>query len=245
LVRGRRAGGDRTAIIRLLGFSKNVETPANAALYATGNNLAIAGDLVRRTLLCSLDAQCERPELRTFETDVIETIRATRGQLVTAALTVLRAWLGSGERMQVSPFGSFDHWSRRIREALLWLGQDDPCNTATKVRAADPTREALLAVVAQWSQHLGIQSAYTVQEVINRATVDNDFHISLLNVAAAKGGGNVVSNKRLGWGLKNVEGKIVHLVDKQNTSELVLKKEGIVAGYSTSRLHDAMELRKS
>jgi putative DNA primase/helicase len=69
LGRGRRAGGDRTAIIRLLGFSKNVETPVNAALYATGNNLAIAGDLVRRTLLCSLDAQCERPELRTFETE--------------------------------------------------------------------------------------------------------------------------------------------------------------------------------
>src|SRR5262249_10229578 len=195
--------------IRLLGFSKNVETPVNAALCATGNNLAIAGDLVRRTLLCSLDAQCERPELRTFETDVIETIRATRGQLVTAALTILRAWLVSGERMKVSPFGSFDQWSRRIREALIWLGQDDPCNTATKVRAADPTREALLAVVAQWKQHLGIQSAYTAQEVINRATVNNDFYIALLNVAAAKSGGNVVSSKRLGWWLKNVEGKIV------------------------------------
>jgi hypothetical protein len=151
----------QTLNIRLLGFSKNVETPMNAALFATGNNLAIAGDLVRRTLLCSLDAQCERPELRTFETDVIETIRATRGQLVTAALTILRAWLVSGERMKVSPFGSFDHWSRRIREALIWLGQDDPCSTATKVRAADPMREALLAVVAQWKQHLGIQSAYT------------------------------------------------------------------------------------
>lgn len=200
---------------------------------------------MRRTLLCSLDAQCERPELRAFETDVIETIRATRGQLVTAALTILRAWLVSGERMKVSPFGSFDHWSRRIREALIWLGQDDPCNTATKVRAADPTREALLAVVAQWKQHLGIQSAYTVQEIINRATVNNDFYVALLNVAASKSGGNVVSNKRLGWWLKNVEGKIVHLVDEQDSLDLVLKKEGTVAGYSKWQLHNAIELKKS
>ena len=235
----------QTLNIRLLGFSKNVETPMNAALCATGNNLAIAGDLVRRTLLCSLDAQCERPELRTFETDVVETIRATRGQLVSAALTILRAWLVSGERMKVSPFGSFDHWSRRIREALIWLGQDDPCNTATKVRAADPTREALLAVVAQWKQHLGIHSAYTAQQVINRAIVNNDFYIALLNVAAAKSGGNVVSNKRLGWWLKNVEGKIVRLTDEQHPLDLVLKKEGTVAGYSKWQLHDAIELRKS
>jgi putative DNA primase/helicase len=29
--------------IRVLGASKNVETPVNAAMYATGNNLTIVG----------------------------------------------------------------------------------------------------------------------------------------------------------------------------------------------------------
>jgi hypothetical protein len=224
--------------IRLLGASKHVETPTNAALFATGNNLVVIGDLVRRTLLCSLDAQCERPELRTFETNVIETIRASRGQLVTAALTILRAWLVSGERMTVTPFGSFECWSRRIREVLIWLGQEDPCNTVTKVRAADPAREALLAVVTQWKQHLGVQLAYTAQEVINRATVDNDFHVALLNVAVGKSGGNVVSNKRLGWWLKNVEGKVVSVIDDQIRTDLVVRKEGITAGYPKWRLYE-------
>jgi hypothetical protein len=37
--------------IRVLGFSKLIETPVNAAIYATGNNLTIVGDLTRRTLI--------------------------------------------------------------------------------------------------------------------------------------------------------------------------------------------------
>jgi hypothetical protein len=37
--------------IRVLGLSKNVETPVNATIFATGNNLTIGGDLVRRVLL--------------------------------------------------------------------------------------------------------------------------------------------------------------------------------------------------
>src|SRR5262249_10571610 len=89
--------------IRLRGFSKTVETPANASLFATGNNLVVAGDLIRRTLMCSLDAHCERPELRHFDTDPIKFVRAERGKLVVAALTILRAWYVSGERLSVAP----------------------------------------------------------------------------------------------------------------------------------------------
>jgi hypothetical protein len=46
--------------IRVLGRSKNVETPVNATVFATGNNLVIGGDAIRRTLMCAMDAGCER-----------------------------------------------------------------------------------------------------------------------------------------------------------------------------------------
>ena len=78
--------------IRILGQSRNAETPVNATIFATGNNLTIAGDLIRRSLLCSMDAGCERPELRVFNVNAIEATKANRGELVCAALTVLRAW---------------------------------------------------------------------------------------------------------------------------------------------------------
>jgi hypothetical protein len=53
--------------------------PSNACLFATGNNLAIAGDMTRRALLCSLDPKVERPELLTFSTNPLQTVRENRG----------------------------------------------------------------------------------------------------------------------------------------------------------------------
>ena len=148
--------------IRVLGFSRIIETPVNAAIYATGNNLVITDDVTRRALLCSLDAKLERPELREFDDDAVEIIRNKRGELVAAALTILRAWHIADERMSLPPFGGFENWSRRIREALVWLDEADPCDTVDKVRASDPTRDALVAVIAQWERCLGIGSEHTV-----------------------------------------------------------------------------------
>lgn len=195
--------------IRMLGVSKNVETLVNAAIFATGNNLTIVGDLTRRTLICSLDAHCERPELRTFAGNVLNTVQTERGRLVAAALTVLRAWHVSGESVDVAPFGSFESWSYRVREPLVWLGRADPCETVAKVREDDPRRSAQLTVLVQWQEAIGINVVHTMREVINIAVATPDFHNALLAVAAARGG-SIVSNERLGRWLKAIEGKIVN-----------------------------------
>src|SRR5262249_2841182 len=154
---------------RLLGQSRHIEVPINAAIFATGNNLTMGGDLTRRVLLCSIDPQCERPELRQFDTDVIETILANRSALVTAVLTVLRAWHVSGDYIEMGPFGSFGNWCRRIRAPLLWLGRTDPCDTIWKIRDKDPKRTSLNTVLVQWRDRIGIGQPCTVQQVINAA----------------------------------------------------------------------------
>ena len=93
--------------IRLLGYSRNIRTVMNSSLFATGNNLEIAGDLTRRCLLGSLDAGVERPELREFKGDIVAETHARRGELVAAALTVLRAWHVARERGERVTSGSF------------------------------------------------------------------------------------------------------------------------------------------
>jgi hypothetical protein len=95
--------------IRMLGYRRNVMTAMNASIFATGNNLEIAGDLTRRCLLGSLDAGVERPELRNFSVNVIDEAHSRRGELVVAGLTVLCAWhvaRATGERVQVDPFAA-------------------------------------------------------------------------------------------------------------------------------------------
>jgi putative DNA primase/helicase len=207
--------------IRLLGYSQNVEIPVNAAICATGNNLTIAGDLNRRTLLCSLDAKCEHPEQRQFTGNLIGYARENRGALVVAALTVLRTWHASGQNPGLAPLGSFEEWSQRVREPLIWFGRADPCKTMLKVKDNDPARLALSIVLAQWKEHLG-HGAYTVQEVINRAVNVADFHLALTNVVHTRRN-ETVGNQQLGRWLKKIEGRIV--------DGLMLNQTGIREGY--------------
>ena len=178
-----------------------METPANAMVFCTGNNLTFSGDVIRRTLMCSMDAGVEQPELRDFKTDVVEEARDRRGELVAAGLTVLRAWRVADERLNLPAFGGFEDWSYRVREALVWLDRIDPCETLAKVRDSDPHRDDLIAVVEQWKQHLALDQGYTVQQIIGRALINPDFHNALLAVAVSHSGGNV-SNHRLGRWLK-------------------------------------------
>jgi putative DNA primase/helicase len=195
--------------------------PVNATIFATGNNLVIAGDLTRRTLLCSLDAGCEHPEQRSFDTDIAEHAHRKRDRLVAAALTVLRAWHMAGEAPQAKPLGSFEDWSYRVREPLLWLGHADPCDTMIKVKAGDPARAALTAVAAQWKENFGIGTQWTVQDILTRSFNVTELHTAL--TVAACGAAGVVNNRTVGRWLKKVEGRIV--------DGLTLRQAGVTHGY--------------
>ena len=214
--------------IRMLGQSRNAETPVNATMFATGNNLTIGGDLIRRSLLCSMDANCERPELRVFNVNAVEAAKASRGELVASALTVLRAWhLAAPSTPILPPFGSFEEWSHRIREPLVWLDKVDPCETLAEIRNSDPNRADILAVIEQWKEHLSVDAHYTVQEVIERAINIGSFYIALMNVAGARTGGSI-SNVKLGRWLKQVQRKIVN--------NLALLQDGNTHGYPQWKL---------
>ena len=54
---------------RILGKSEIPECEWRGLLFATGNNIRVIGDMIRRTLSCNLDAKVENPELRRFEFD--------------------------------------------------------------------------------------------------------------------------------------------------------------------------------
>jgi putative DNA primase/helicase len=85
---------ERPAVsLRPLGVSKLVKVESRATMFATGNNIQLVGDMTRRVILCSLDPNMERPELRTFCSNPFDTVLADRGRFVAAALTVGRAYI--------------------------------------------------------------------------------------------------------------------------------------------------------
>ena len=114
-----------------------------------------------------LDAGVERPELREFDRDVIATIRDDRDSYVNAALTILRAFHVAGRPKQSTPLGSFEDWSW-VRDAIIWLGMADPCETIERARGQDPKLAQIRAVMEQWKVVIG-PDRVSIKNVIDKA----------------------------------------------------------------------------
>ena len=123
--------------IRILGRSEMPECECRTAVFATGNNVTFKGDMVRRGLVCNLEAMIERPELREFKKDALDHAASQRGAYVAAALTIIRAYLAAGAPRVCGPFGSYAAWSRMVRSPLVWLGEPDPIASMDAAREED------------------------------------------------------------------------------------------------------------
>jgi len=155
---------------RLLGKSQMVSASTQATFLATGNNVTVSGDLTRRVLPCTIDAQVERPYEREFTINPLSFIEKHRGELVNAALTIILAYQNAGcpPQKQLNSFGSFEEWSKSIRNALVWNGMQDPCLGLELWDQVDPVKEELSAVLDSWYE-ISQSSAITISELIKLA----------------------------------------------------------------------------
>lgn len=205
--------------IRPLGTSRLAEVPTSTFLTATGNNLVIAGDMTRRTVVARLDPRVERPELRRFDFEPVAQAKAERVRYVTAALTIMLAYKVAGSPHQADPLGSFEGWSEMVRDALMWLGCADPVTTMEEARENDPKLQELTEVLTHWRAGIGTDPI-TVRRVIEKANKQSapggmgfateydlpDLREALLSVA---GRGGAINSKALGRWLKANSKRIV------------------------------------
>jgi putative DNA primase/helicase len=141
---------------RVLGQSVNASVPTKAVITFNGNNLLIVGDLTRRVLVSRLDPTCERPAERVFDFNPLLQVSELRSDYVLAALTIMQGYVASGERVNVRPFGSFEEWSRLVREPLVWVGLPDPVDSIRVLEAADPERGQLRAMLTAVHAVMGV-----------------------------------------------------------------------------------------
>ena len=143
---------------RELKTSAMVTMPLRTVFMATGNNVTVGGDMIRRTIPIHLVSELERPEERTGfrHPNVKAYARQHRGQLLSACLTILRAYVHQGRPRMKSPLGSFDDWSMLVRDALVWAGQPDPCDGIMQLRRdSDPKFVESSNLLAAWHAHFG------------------------------------------------------------------------------------------
>jgi putative DNA primase/helicase len=106
---------DRVWIDRRLGESRNVAVPVRCCWAVTANNPAVSSEIARRSVPIRIDAKVDRPWERRPESfrhpKLIEWVSAHRGELVHAALTLVRAWVAAGRPEGRESMGSYERWA--------------------------------------------------------------------------------------------------------------------------------------
>jgi putative DNA primase/helicase len=178
--------------LRPLGSSTLSNVDNTFTTFANGNNLEVMADQVRRTIMCSMDANQENPEEREFTRSPLEEVRKDRGKYVAAVLTIARAYISEGSPDRRNR-PSYDSWSHLVRSPLIWLGKADPIDTVAEIRTNDSGREQRAAVFAAWPAG---GTEYTPADLIGHAVAymfsdtggDTALHGALMSVAAGKDG---------------------------------------------------------
>lgn len=225
-----------TVKIRPFGKLVNVVVPSVGMYFANGNNFSVLGDMTRRTLAARIDPQTERPELEEYLFNPVELARRARPLLVRAAVTVVVAHRLARPRPQRPPLGSYDEWSRLVRDALVWLGEADPTDVMERMRSLDPKLGGLTATMTAWDTAFGCVEVRT-REVIEAADAvaerdehgrivryaDPDLRDAVVSVASGRGG---LSPDRLGWWLRKnlgrtvtVDGRQLRFVQSERTTQ--------------------------
>jgi putative DNA primase/helicase len=144
------------ADIRPLGYSKIVKVRNRSLITLTGNNPIITGDMARRALSIEIVPRSADPERDRYPFDPAEIIQRRRTDLVMAAFIAMRAFRLAGMPRQGLPaVGSFDDWSRRVRDPVYWLTGYDVSEGFRQNKAEDPRRQADASLLSALHQHFG------------------------------------------------------------------------------------------
>lgn len=196
---------------RILGVSKTATVNTRALFLSSGNNVGPVQDMTRRCITIHLSPECEVPAARSFaRPDLVRDVLRERARYVSAALTIVRAWIVAGRPItECKPLAGFSDWSARCRQPLLWLGLADATGSVFKAMAEDPDRETLGRLLTGWRAAFG-KTAAMVRDAVKQASAFRDEHVELREVlrdiADERG---EINRRKLGWWIKRHAGRIV------------------------------------
>ncbi len=145
-----------TATIRVLGRSEAVTVRPRTFLMANGNNIAISGDMTRRTFELSILPRSANPERERFPFTPEGYVIEHRDTMLNDAYTVMRAWRLAGmPRAELPGVGSFPEWERKVRDLVFSLTGYDLSEEFDKNKQQDPHRQNDVALLAALHNRFG------------------------------------------------------------------------------------------
>jgi hypothetical protein len=144
------------ADIRPLGRSEMVRVRNRSLITLTGNNPIITGDMSRRALPIDILPRSADPERDRYTFNPADFMRRRRTVFLQVAFIAMRAFRLASMPLQGLPaVGSFDEWSRKVRDLVYWLTGYDVSEGFRRNKAEDPRRQGDAALLAALHQHFG------------------------------------------------------------------------------------------
>jgi hypothetical protein len=148
---------------RVLGVHEIMMLPFRSLVTYTGNNLGFLGDMIRRIIIGRLEPQTEHPEKLepdAFRIPFIEQfVRENRAKIVSAILTIVRAYFLAGMPDQGLRMGSFDRasgglgWIELVGGSLMWCEAGDITQFSGKENVEEPEEWShVRTLLANWAQ---------------------------------------------------------------------------------------------
>jgi len=154
---------------RILGKSEVRSVQNRALIVLNGNNVSPGGDLFRRVLPVTLDANSEAPEARRFSFDPRKMIRGKLHAYRADLLAVLMSYQAAGApAIGGGGFGSFNEWERLVRQCICWLVHEglapapmaDLLEVLKLSKAEDPHHAQHIAVLEAWHTWYGSRAVH-------------------------------------------------------------------------------------
>ena len=143
---------DGSNSFRVLGQSTLKRLPWNATVAFTANRVRVGGDTDRRAAISQLIRPDVPRECYAHE-DLLSYVREERPRLLSAAFTLIRAWIEAGKpRESVRRLDSFEHWGWTVASMIRWAGGGDVRELVRDVEGTDTDGKefALLAGLHKW-----------------------------------------------------------------------------------------------
>ncbi len=182
---------------RILGKSETVTVPNRAVWLASGNNVELSDEMTRRIIPIRLDAGVERPEERTSFTikDLPAYVRGHRSELVSACLSLIRAWVTEGMPKGEATLGRYESWAGVLGGILEVSGVSGFLSGRERLHSeADKETQEWAALLSNWWSTYG-ERAVTASEIF---TVVKEYKM-LLDLWAGREG--LAASQRFGRAL--------------------------------------------
>lgn len=165
---------------RVLGVTDRVTCINDRMWIATGNNIAVGGDIASRSVLTRLDPQMERPEERPIESfhiqeDIWQWLGRdeNRSRILWALLVLARAWLTEGAPTASKPMRNFTRWAETMGGLVGFLGVEGFLENSTELSVGADDGETLTAAfIVKWAEKFR-DKLVTTKELVASAQIDH------------------------------------------------------------------------